>query len=294
MEDMTRYSIKDLENFTSIKAHTIRIWEQRYNLFEPHRTSTNIRYYTEADLKKILNINLLYNHGHKISKIAKMSDQEILKIAEEIVSSEGGLYSDVIDNFIRLIAELDDNEIRNEFVRLTDELGLEESFVNVYIPLLEKIGELWQLNTLSVSQEHFFSNLLREFFINSISEIPVPIPSKGKVVLFLHEQERHELSLLFYYYYLKSSGYECYYLGQQVPLDDLKAFVVQMKPDFLYTSLISAITERNIKELFSKVGDFFPLDKLKAGGIQLSNHKKVIPSEIQQIQSLDDILKQNV
>ena len=211
--NMAEYSIKDLENFTGIKAHTLRIWEQRYNLLEPNRTPTNIRYYTDRDLKKILNVNLLYNNGYKISKIASMSGDQILEKATELLYSQPDSSDDHVEYFIRMIIELDEPAIMERMNALAEQVGVIEFYTGTMIPLLQRVGELWQLDTITVSHEHFFSNILRDFFIRETSKIASPIEAKGRVVLFLHEREMHELSLLFYYYVLKSRNYECYYLG---------------------------------------------------------------------------------
>ena len=286
---MARYSIKDLENFTSIKAHTLRIWEQRYKLLKPSRTDTNIRYYSEYDLKKILNVNLLYNHGLKISKIAGLTDKEIFEHAEELLNESEKTADDNVDYFIRLLLDLEEESICLEFERLAKEKGIEKMYLNTMIPLLEKIGELWQVNTISVSHEHFFSNLLRDFLISEISTLtPAHVPA-AKVVLFLHEDEQHELSLLFYHYFLKKRNFECYYLGRQVPMNDLQSFVVQMKPDFLVSSMIASISSKNMARIFSEIATFFPLDKVVVGGYQIDLAQDLLPSKVHKINGIEGL-----
>ena len=286
---MANYSIKDLENFTSIKAHTIRIWEQRYKLLEPKRTETNIRYYTDEDLKKILNISLLYNNGLKISKIASLSENEIYEQAKDILHSEKQSSSEEIESIVRAISELNESFIHSALHRLYDEIGMERLYAEVLIPLLERVGVLWQVNTITVSHEHFFSNILREFLIVKIDGIKVNIYSKPKVVLFLPEHEKHEISLLFYYYILKSRGYECYYLGQSVPYKDLVEFVERVQPEYLFSSLIAELPEEKFDRIIDGIQQIFPLDKVYIGGIQAKNFTSRLPSKVNNIQAFIDI-----
>lgn len=285
---MARYSIKDLENFTSIKAHTLRIWEQRYQLLSPQRTDTNIRYYSDKDLKKILNINLLYTNGLKISKIAQLTEAQIFEKASDILKSDHS-DQDVINKFISLVLELDDESIHNQLNKLLKKHGMEQLFSSILVPLLEKIGVLWQVDAISVSHEHFLSNILREFLIVQIDKLPMTKVAKGKVVLFLRENEKHELSLLFYYYLLKKRGYDCFYLGQSVPMRDLQTFVTEVHPDYLVTSVIAELTDEDFKDFIERLNEFFVYDRIHMGGIQLLKYKNLIPKEIHQIQKLEDM-----
>lgn len=287
--NMAEYSIKDLENFTGIKAHTLRIWEQRYNLLEPNRTPTNIRYYTDRDLKKILNVNLLYNNGYKISKIASMSGDQILEKATELLYSQPDSSDDHVEYFIRMIIELDEPAIMERMNALVEQVGVIEFYTGTMIPLLQRVGELWQLDTITVSHEHFFSNILRDFFIRETSKIASPIEAKGRVVLFLHEREMHELSLLFYYYVLKSRNYECYYLGQAVPVADLISFIKQMRPDYLFTSFIAETDPDFIQEFMEKILEIHPAKKIYVGGYQALQHQHNLPAGIHFIHRTEDI-----
>ena len=287
--NMAEYSIKDLENFTGIKAHTLRIWEQRYNLLEPNRTPTNIRYYTDRDLKKILNVNLLYNNRYKISKIASMSGDQILEKATELLYSQPDSSDDHVEYFIRMIIELDEPAIMERMNALAEQVGVIEFYTGTMIPLLQRVGELWQLDTITVSHEHFFSNILRDFFIRETSKIASPIEAKGRVVLFLHEREMHELSLLFYYYVLKSRNYECYYLGQAVPVADLISFIKQMRPDYLFTSFIAETDPDFIQEFMEKILEIHPAKKIYVGGYQALQHQHNLPAGIHFIHRTEDI-----
>jgi DNA-binding transcriptional MerR regulator len=286
---MAEYSIKDLENFTSIKAHTLRIWEQRYNLLEPKRTTTNIRYYSDHDLKKILNINLLYSNGYKISKIARLSEAQIMQLASELLKVTDIPPGDHVEHFIKYIIDLDEVKIQQKLQELTVELGVQKLYVAVMIPLLCKIGDLWQVDAITVSHEHFFSNILRDFFITETAKIPLPKKTKGKIILFLHEREMHELSLLYYHYLLKGRGYECYYLGQSVPVKDLKRMVEQIKPDYLFTSIIAETDRAFFADFIQQLCSFFSAQKVYMGGYQLHKCVDLIPETIHQVHSEKDI-----
>lgn len=284
---MAKYSIKDLENFTNIKAHTLRIWEQRYNLLSPERTDTNIRYYSDADVKKILNVQLLYSNGLKISKIANLSDAEIIANASKILKKTGSKLSDSVDHFIKLIVDADEKSIVEKLKDINAQQGFESLYVDVLIPVLLRVGELWQLDTISVSDEHFFSNIIREYFILETAKLQLSAKPKGKVVLFLHEREQHELSLLFYNYCLKKKNYECFYLGQSVPLNDLNSFVKHKRPDYLFTSLIADISEDYFKRWFNELTKLIEPSRIFMTGFQLAKFKKLIPPQVNQIQSFN-------
>jgi len=286
---MAKYSIKDLENFTKIKAHTLRIWEQRYSLLQPQRTETNIRYYSDKDVKKILNINLLYKNGYKISKIASMSEKELFDTAAQMLMESDVKGRDEINSFIENILELDEQAIQSSLNRINQAIGTERLYTEVLIPLLEKIGTLWQVDAISVSHEHFMSNILREFLITQITSLETSRVSKGKVVLFLPEHEKHELSLLFYYYLLKKKNYDCFYLGQSVPMKDLKSFVKETNPDILVTSLIAELTDGQFERLFSDLTELIEPSKIFAGGYQLVKHRLSVPEEVNVVQSIEDI-----
>jgi DNA-binding transcriptional MerR regulator len=286
---MAKYSIKDLESFTKIKAHTLRIWEQRYQLLNPERTETNIRYYSDKDLKKILNINLLYKNGLKISKIAELSEEELFERAADILLAEEVSTTDEMNRFVEMVMELDEFGIHQLLNKLVVNLGMVKTFSDVLVPLLEKIGTLWQVDAISISHEHFLSNLLREFFIVQIDKLPISRNARGKVVLFLREDEKHELSLLFYYWILKNKGYDCFYLGQSVPMNDLQAFLKEIKPDYLFTSLLNEFLPEEIEKFFKDLETVMPLNKIYAGGYQLYKHADIVPAGVNQIKTIDDI-----
>jgi MerR family transcriptional regulator, light-induced transcriptional regulator len=262
------YSIKDLEKLTGVKAHTLRIWEQRYDMLCPHRTDTNIRYYTDEQAKKLLKVSALYHQGIKISHIANMNDAEI---NASIMNSDGDATKGnaYIEKLTIAMIELSEVLFITTFNDSIAELGFKQTVTQILYPFLEKIGVLWQVGDINPAQEHFISNLIRQKLISEIDKIFVANsnPTK-KAILFIPEGDLHELGLLFYSYILQTNGYQVIYLGQSVPANDLFSVAETYKCAFFVTSVINPAIEEvfknTIKELFNK----FPGAQLHIAGSQ--------------------------
>ena len=223
MNNVKKYfSIRDLENLSGIKAHTIRIWEKRYNLLAPERTATNIRTYSLASLQKLLNITLLYNSGYKISKIAKIPEGELPVVVRELVA-QNSTKSHAINAFKLSMINFDVSLFQKTYNTLVVERSFREIFWEVFIPLLNELGLLWQTDTISPSHEHFITNLIKQKIYTSTEKIQTVEPSRDDkiFVLFLPENEIHEIGLLFVNYELLLRGYKTIYLGQTMPLESL-------------------------------------------------------------------------
>ena len=281
MKDST-YSIKDLENLTGIKAHTIRIWEQRYELLNPKRTETNIRYYDDTDLKKILNVNLLYNNGLKISKISKLSEDEIISEAKNLMEADdsGNL---AIEELMQAILELDEQKTQEILEKNYQQKGIITFYTDLVSPSLVKIGQLWQLNSLAISNEHFYSNLLRAFILGKTNDLTPKRDKNKKILLFLHEIEDHELTLLFYQYLLKDMGYDCVYLGANTPIEDVESTYFQINPDMVLTSMITNISSKKFKHIMDQLLDFIPNNKLCISGRNVITYDNLVPSDVRTI-----------
>ena len=286
-----RYSIKDLENFTQIKAHTIRIWEQRYNMFEPKRTDTNIRYYNDDDLKKILNINLLYNHGYKISKIAALPETDIISAAKEIIMEGESDFQSDIDHLVLTIINFDQVSILERFELRIEELSIEGLYDKIIIPTLEKIGELWQVNSFEIIHEHFFSNLLRDFFISKTQSLENSSDILKSAVLFLHAQEQHELPLLMYKYLLKRNGYSIYYFGQNLPISELNFALDKIKPQLVVSVFVAKIKEKKFANIMTHLAEINKTSQVVISGSQLKNYPEHIPKGIQVVKTFNQITK---
>lgn len=255
---MAVYSIKDLESLSGIKAHTIRIWEKRYSLIHPHRTSTNIRYYTDKDLKKILGIALLNRHGIKISNIARLSD---LELKEEIMrlSASNDARQSIIDSLIMAMVEMDEIRFLSILNKSISRLGFKETILQVVYPFLNRTGVLWQAGEISPAHEHFVSNLIRQKIVSAIDSFThVYNPGSKKFILLLPEGEWHEIGLLFSFFLLREAGHEVIYLGQSVPYSDLLATGANKSFDFILLSSTTPRPDFNITEYLQDLGVAFP------------------------------------
>ncbi|MFT4737850.1 MAG: DNA-binding transcriptional MerR regulator, partial [Paraglaciecola sp.] len=229
---MGTFSIKDLEHLSGIKAHTIRIWEQRYELIQPKRTGTNIRFYDDNDLKLILNVSLLKENGFKISKISLMNEgdiqREVLRLTEISLR-----YPEQIHALTICMVDLDEDRFERLMSTNIQKLGFEKTMLNIIYPFLSKIGILWQTGAINPAQEHFISNLVRQKLIVAIDNQYVSSAVKSKkYILFLPEGELHEMSLLFADYVIKARQNRSIYLGQSLPMVDLEELCKIHKPDF--------------------------------------------------------------
>lgn len=217
------FSIRDLENLSGIKAHTIRIWEKRYDLLSPERTRTNIRTYSLASLQKLLNVTLLYNTGYKISKIAKIPEQNIPLMVREIVADNSSK-NHSINAFKLAMINFDQSLFISTYNALLAERSFREIFKDIFIPLLNELGMLWQTDTISPAHEHFISCLIKQKILTNTEKLQHIEPvNKDKVfVPFLPENEIHDLVLLYLNYEIVLRGYQSIYLGQTVPLENLR------------------------------------------------------------------------
>lgn len=217
------FSIKDMENLSGIKAHTIRIWEKRYNVLEPMRTDTNIRLYDLSALQKLLNIVLLHDYGYKISKISKLPSEKITLLVNEIIS-EKSAKDHAISAFKMAMMNFDHTLFFNTYNSLLSEKSFKEIFSDVFLPLITEIGLLWQTDTITPAHEHFISYLIKQKLLVNTEKIQVRNPTKeNKVfVLYLPINEIHELGLMYLNYEILLHGYKTIYLGESVPISSLK------------------------------------------------------------------------
>ena len=230
------FSIKDLENLSGVKAHTIRIWEKRYNLLKPKRSKTNIRHYDLNNLQKLLNISFLNSNGFKISKIAALDETELAPKTRELAFM-GKNDSQAIVAFKLAMLNFDQILFYNTYNSLLEEKSFRTIFYEVFIPLLFDLGMLWQTNTISPSHEHFLTVHIKQKILVHIERLQStdPRPSTKTVVLFLPENETHDLGLLFINYEVLSLGYHTIFLGENIPLNNLK-YINKLYDDIIYIS----------------------------------------------------------
>lgn len=268
---MGKYSIKELEKLSGIKAHTIRIWEKRHKIITPSRTTTNIRYYSDEDLKKIINVSLLNSSGIKISKIADMSPEvmhsQVMQISDQ--KAEAPVY---IDQLVVAMIDLEEEAFEKTLNNLILLHGFEKTITEIVYPFLEKIGILWQTQNITPAQEHFISNLIRQKMIVAIDGLPIPPKTSKKALLFLPEGELHELGLLFYHFLTRKAGYRTYYLGQNVPHKDLLSIYSKHSPDLIVTSITSA-PSTPVEKYLQQLQDDFPAASLLVSGYQVQRFR---------------------
>ena len=291
------FSIKDLENLTGIKAHTIRIWEKRYNLLEPERTDTNIRYYSLKNLQKLLNVSYLNNNGYKISKIATLKNEKISTLVREIAENLDAKNHAI--NALKLsMLNFDQVLFYNTYESLAKEKSFKEIFFETFIPLLTDIGLLWQTDTITPAHEHFITTLIRQkILINTeIYQSQNSKKDSRTFVLYLPDNEVHELGLMYLNFELISRGYHCIFLGQSVPIDSLIdvlnyndriTFIsyFTVKPD--KENLLNYLKEFNEKLLIKPNTDLWILGRM----IQEIDLKK-LPKQISTFKTIDHLVKE--
>ena len=248
------FSIRDLENLSGIKAHTIRIWEKRYGLFSPERTNTNIRMYSLESLQKLLNVTLLYNNGFKISKIANIPEEDIPLAVREIVA-EKSVKNHAINAFKLAMMNFDQSLFQKTYNSLMSEKSFRDIFWEVFMPFLQELGLLWQTSTIGPAHEHFITSLIKQKISVNIDKLQAMEPTKTDKVfaLFLPENEIHEIGLLYVNYEIVLRGYKTVYLGSTMPLDflpDLQKYFTKL----VFLSYFTVIPTKD--DLENYVNDF--------------------------------------
>lgn len=272
---MHSFTIKDLENLSGIKAHTIRIWEQRYSFLKPERTGTNIRYYSNDELKKILNVALLNKYGYKISHIDKMNDGEI-KEKILLLSQMEAQQERIVNDLIQCMVDIDIEKLEMVLDKFIGARGIERTITQIIFPFLEKIGILWLTNHINPAQEHLVTNVIRQKLIVGIDGIVTSLKVNKTVLLFLPEGEYHELGLLFMNYLLKSRGVTTVYLGSSVPIKDVEYIVKLKKPDYLYSHLTTVGQSFNFDKFISTITQkFSTIPVIISGQLTCTYQKKI-------------------
>lgn len=272
---MNSFTIKDLENLSGIKAHTLRIWEQRYNFLKPERTFTNIRYYSNNELKTILNIALLNKYGYKVSHIDKMTEEEIrdkvLTLNQQEAQQER-----IVNELVQHMVDLNTQAFEETLSSYILARGIERTITQIIFKYMEKIGILWLTNHINPAQEHLVTNIIRQKLIVGIEGISTPLKVNKTILLFLPEAEYHEMGLLFMYYLLKSRGIEVIYLGCNVPLADVGYVVKVKKPDFLYCHVTRPGLNFNFDKFLANISKNLADTPCIISGLLTQNYEKKI------------------
>jgi len=292
----TSFSIRDMENLSGIKAHTIRIWEKRYNLFSPERTDTNIRTYNLESLQKLLNVTLLYNNGYKISKIAKMGEEKIPVLVNEIIA-EKSEKSHALNSLKLAMLNFDQSLFLRTYNSLMEEKSFTQIFNEVFIPLLNELGLLWQTNTISPAHEHFISNLIKQKIYIHTEKLQFEAPTKKDevFVLFLPENEIHELGLLYINYQLALQGYKTIYLGQTMPIESLEDLLKYYNNIRFVSYFTVAPTKDEIDDYFERFREVLkksPGSKLYVLGHQIQEigEQKPLEGSIRIFKSINQLV----
>lgn len=287
---MAQYTIKELEHLSGIKAHTIRIWEQRYHILCPQRTNTNIRYYSDADLKNLLNISLLNERGYKISKIAQMAPDQILEEVKLLCETacRGTQY---INALVSATVDMNEEKFQQTLNNAVAKWGFMATMLDVIYPFLNKIGILWQTGNITPAHEHFISNLIRQKLIVAIDAEGVHYtPDSPTYILYLPEGELHELALLYMYYILKVNSQHVIYLGQNLPFKDLERTYAQFKVDYICTVLTTAPERCNLQAYINKLSERFTDCQIYVYGLQVQNDCLFFPENVSGFKSMPEFI----
>lgn len=287
---MAVYSIKDLEKLSGIKAHTLRVWEQRYDIIKPKRTKTNIRYYLDDDLKFVLNIALLNKNGIKISKIAEMSREEI---AEKVaaISEINFEYGTQLDALTISMIEMDEYKFDRIISTNIQQLGFERTMLEIVYPFLDKLSVLWLTGSINPVQENFMSYLIRQKIVVAIDNESLQIGKDVKrFLIYLPEGEKQELSMLFMHYLLKSRGNHVAYIGQEITLTDLKDAFNIYKPDFIFTMITETFSKEPLQKYVDRISEAFQGCKILLSGYQVVAQKLEPSDNVEILKSLDQTM----
>jgi DNA-binding transcriptional MerR regulator len=261
---MDNYSMAQVESLTGIKGHTLRVWERRYNFLQPERTDTNIRYYSDKQLRLLLNIAILNRNGVKVSAIDKMAETEIEELVLNITHKTETAVNDDIARLTICMLEMDEAEFEKAFQLHVMRRGLLSTITEIVYPFLSHVGVLWTTRKTLPAQEHFITNLIRQKIISAIDTLPKPNDNAPAILMFLTEGEMHEIGLLLAAYIAKDLGWRVIYLGQNVPTENIKNVTAITNPDLLMTMFIAPLRKRNAS-FFSEISSCTDVPVLLSG-----------------------------
>lgn len=291
---MPQYSIKELGQISGVQPHTIRIWEQRYGLLKPMRTKTNIRFYDDSQLKKLLNTCQLVNSGIKISHIGTWSEGQISAKIDAIIAEafkSGSHFDSIVNQVLIAITTFDEDLFNKVFSNSISQFGMVKTYLKVIYPVLFKVGLMWCNDDIIPAQEHFLSNLIRQKLFSSIDALPLPDQADQTWVLFLSENEAHEIGLLFANYMLRQQGRKVIYLGADVPFSNLSQVVKQCKATHIYAFFVKNQPVDVVNDLLAKmVTDFKNVKILISGNKSLIGNIS-LNKNVQWIKEIEELLE---
>lgn len=283
-----KYFIKDIENLTGIKAYTLRIWEQRYGLLIPKRTDTNIRYYEDDDLRFMMNISILNANGYKISRIAKMTQDEI-KIATSEIAETNYKHDNLIQSLSNSMLDFDEKEFNKILSISILKIGMEDTMAQVIFPFMHHVGMLWISGAIHVSHEHFITNLIRQRLYVALDQLgPVTNSQSEKYLLFVPNGENHDLGLLFASYLLRARGQQVIYLGTSTPMDDLSQIFKFRKADVVFCTITNSQQSMPVEVFVKTVSRVFKDARIVLSGNQvLRLHDTTLPANCTIVNNID-------
>lgn len=276
---MARYFIKDIENISGIKAHTIRIWEHRYNLISPKRTETNLRFYNDEDVKLILNVSILKDAGYRISDIAALTQRDLMEKVNSVIDEVEGKES-IIKSLVASTYDLNESEINKIISSHILKNGFESTVLNLIFPFLKKIGQLWMSNSLHPGLEHFATNIIKNKLQIASEGKQIRNENSKKFLLFLPEGEHHEISLLFASYLLKANGHEVVYMGSNTPMEDLEKVFKDWLPEYIFTSVTTGFTQLTFEQMLEVFESNWDNIKVFITGNRALDHKGKVPKNV--------------
>ncbi|MGJ5641936.1 MerR family transcriptional regulator [Formosa sp. S-31] len=274
---MSKYTMAQIVSLTGIKSHTLRKWESRYSFLVPERTETNIRFYTDTQLKKLLNIGILTQNGYRISKIDAMTEAEIHQLVSELVLK--GAPKDEVKALILAMMHMDQDRIHDIINAEQLKSGLITCITQLIYPFLNQVGVLWGNSKVMPAQEHFISNIIKQKLFTAIELLPKPQSNAPKALLFLPENEHHEIGLLLASYITQKLGWRVFYLGQNVPTENIKTIIEISEPDIAVT-MFTTSTEERMKALLKTYITFSDIPILTFGPIKNPDFLKRLSHKI--------------
>lgn len=287
---MAIYSIRDLEKLTNIKAHTIRVWEQRYQLIQPARTETNIRFYTDDNLRELYNIALLNRHGYKISHLAKMKSEDIAARVSDLTDCSKGENTH-LDALMLALIDLDEAAFDRVFATYSSQCGFERTMLDLVYPFLDKLNVLWLTSSVSPAHEKFVTHLMRRKVMAAIDREPNdPLPDARTFLIYSPEHDRQELTLLFLHYLVRRRGHKAIYLGPETSVKDLGDACDALRPHYVFTILQEPIPRLPIQAYVDNAAQSVMGAKLLLTGAQMFVNPVRLPSNALLLNGLPDTL----
>ena len=291
---MNLFSISQLQQFSGIKAHTIRIWEQRYDALQPERSDGNTRYYSNLQLRRLLNIVSLMGYEYKISELCSMSDEMLFKIISGHLKNFRQANIEIEYSVTQLIAagiSLDENYFKKLFSSCVVRYGIKNTYTKVIYPMLARIGLMWANDTMPPSQEHFISNIIRQKLFSAIDVLATVKSEINSWLLFLPENEFHEIGLLFANYLIRSSGAKVFYLGTNIPIDTLTKIVKDISPDNILFFLVHNNIPKDAQKYLNTLSQKFRKSKIYISGNEKLLTQLNLTKSVKWIRTVEDLEK---